>query len=84
MADSKRPELSKYPLTRLSPMRRQRQLQPDKNAPEQTDSAYISFSVQMRADLRGHNLTLTEIAKLVGVNWQYLDRAEKEQYETPE
>lgn len=34
----------------------------------------------MRDDLKGHNLTITEIAKLVGENWQYLDDAEKEQY----
>ena len=32
-------------------------------------------------DLRGQNLTLTEISKLVGENWQYLDQAEKELYE---
>lgn len=38
----------------------------------------------MRGDLEGHNLTLTEIAKLLGENWQYLDHTEKEQYGTSE
>ena len=36
---------------------------------------------EMREDLKGQNLTLTEIAKLVGENWQYLNRTEKESYE---
>lgn len=36
----------------------------------------------MREDLKGQNLSFTEIAKLVGENWQSLDRSEKEPYET--
>jgi len=36
----------------------------------------------MRDDLRGRNLTFTEIAKLVGENWQSLSPAEKETYES--
>ena len=36
----------------------------------------------MREDLKGRNLTFTEIAKLVGENWQNLTRAEKEPFET--
>ena len=36
----------------------------------------------MREDLKGHNLTFTEIAKLVGENWQSLPPAEKEAYES--
>lgn len=35
----------------------------------------------MREDLKGQNLTFTEIAKLVGENWQNLGRAEKEPFE---
>jgi hypothetical protein len=35
----------------------------------------------MREDLKNHNLTFTEIAKLVGENWQSLPAAEKEAYE---
>jgi hypothetical protein len=35
----------------------------------------------MRDDLKGQNLTFTEIAKLVGENWQGLTQTEKEPYE---
>ena len=36
---------------------------------------------EMREDLKGQNLTFTEIAKLVGENWQNLTRDEKEPFE---
>ena len=36
----------------------------------------------MREDLKGRNLTFTEIAKLVGENWQNLSPLEKEPYES--
>lgn len=36
----------------------------------------------MREDLEGPNLTLTEIAKLIGENWQSLPPKEKEAYES--
>lgn len=36
----------------------------------------------MRDDLKGRNLTFTEIAKLVGENWQNLSPEEKEPFET--
>jgi HMG (high mobility group) box len=36
----------------------------------------------MREDLKGKNLSFTEIAKLVGENWQNLSANEKEPYET--
>ncbi|KAH8675751.1 hypothetical protein BX600DRAFT_507961 [Xylariales sp. PMI_506] len=55
---------------------------PDENAPERPPSAYVLFSNKMREDLKGQNLSFTEIAKLVGENWQSLDRAEKDPYET--
>lgn len=35
----------------------------------------------MRDDLKGQNLTFTEIAKLVGENWQSLTQVEKEPFE---
>ncbi|KAI5923366.1 hypothetical protein F4810DRAFT_710793 [Camillea tinctor] len=54
---------------------------PDDNAPERPPSAYVLFSNKMREDLKGQNLTFTEIAKLVGENWQNLTRAEKEPFE---
>ena len=36
----------------------------------------------MREELKGRNLSFTEIAKLVGENWQNLNAAEKEPYES--
>lgn len=36
----------------------------------------------MRDDLKGRNLTFTEIAKLVGENWQSLSPTEKEPFES--
>ena len=36
----------------------------------------------MRDELKGRNLTFTEIAKLVGENWQSLSQAEKEPFES--
>ncbi|CAJ2501082.1 Uu.00g039350.m01.CDS01 [Anthostomella pinea] len=53
----------------------------DENGPERPPSAYVLFSNKMREDLKGQNLTFTEIAKLVGENWQNLNRAEKEPFE---
>ncbi|KAK3953218.1 hypothetical protein QBC32DRAFT_123153 [Pseudoneurospora amorphoporcata] len=54
----------------------------DENAPERPPSAYVLFSNKMREDLKGRNLSFTEIAKLVGENWQNLTPAEKEPYES--
>lgn len=39
-------------------------------------------SQEMREDLKDQNLSFTEIAKLVGENWQNLTREEKAPYET--
>lgn len=39
------------------------------------------LTIEMREDLKSQNLTFTEIAKLVGENWQNLAPAEKEAYE---
>ncbi|KAH7417287.1 hypothetical protein BKA64DRAFT_295948 [Cadophora sp. MPI-SDFR-AT-0126] len=54
---------------------------PDENAPERPPSAYVIFSNKMREDLKGRNLSFTEIAKLVGENWQNLSPGEKDPYE---
>jgi len=54
---------------------------PDENVPERPPSAYVIFSNKMREDLKGRNLSFTEIAKLVGENWQNLAPEEKEPYE---
>ncbi|OAA43233.1 high-mobility group 20A [Metarhizium rileyi] len=55
---------------------------PDENSPERPPSAYVLFSNKMREDLKSQNLTFTEIAKLVGENWQSLQPAEKDIYES--
>ncbi|KAK4196380.1 hypothetical protein QBC40DRAFT_9736 [Triangularia verruculosa] len=54
----------------------------DENAPERPPSAYVLFSNKMREDLKGRNLSFTEIAKLVGENWQNLSASEKEPFES--
>ena len=53
----------------------------DENAPERPPSAYVIFSNKMREDLKGRNLSFTEIAKLVGENWQNLLPQDKDPYE---
>ena len=40
------------------------------------------MGAEMREELKGRNLTFTEIAKLVGENWQSLSQVEKEPYES--
>jgi len=42
----------------------------------------LKWAVEMREELKGRNLTFTEIAKLVGENWQSLSQAEKEPFES--
>lgn len=44
--------------------------------------AGLTILVEMREDLKGRNLSFTEIAKLVGENWQILSASEKEPYES--
>ena len=55
---------------------------PDENAPARAPSAYVIFSNKIRDDVRGQNMSFTDIAKLVGDRWQKLAPAEKEPYET--
>ncbi|KAI9671580.1 MAG: hypothetical protein M1817_003632 [Caeruleum heppii] len=55
---------------------------PDEDAPERPPSAYVIFSNKTREDLKGQSLSFTEIAKLVGENWQVLSPVEKEPYES--
>ncbi|KAH6704351.1 hypothetical protein BKA61DRAFT_636108 [Leptodontidium sp. MPI-SDFR-AT-0119] len=54
---------------------------PGENAPERPPSAYVIFSNKMREELKGRNLSFTEIAKLVGENWRNLSPAEKEPFD---
>jgi hypothetical protein len=50
------------------------------------DGAHVELELiintEMRVDLKGRHLSFTEIAKLVGENWQSLPPNEKEPYET--
>lgn len=41
----------------------------------------LTLVAEMREDLKGRSLSFTEIAKLVGENWQNLTPTEKERYE---
>nr|XP_036580622.1 HMG box protein [Colletotrichum truncatum]KAF6788617.1 HMG box protein [Colletotrichum truncatum] len=78
--DQPRPETKDGPV--VTKRKYRRHPKPDENAPERPPSAYVLFSNKMRDELKGRNLTFTEIAKLVGEHWQNLSPAEKEPYET--
>lgn len=54
---------------------------PDENAPVRAPSAYVVFSNKIREDVRGQNMSFTDIAKLVGDKWQKLSPEEKEPFE---
>ncbi|KFY99118.1 hypothetical protein V500_01451, partial [Pseudogymnoascus sp. VKM F-4518 (FW-2643)] len=52
----------------------------DQNAPATPRSAYVIFANKMREDPKVRSLSFTDIAKLVGKNWQNLTTSEKEPY----
>ncbi|KAK6529872.1 hypothetical protein TWF281_009028 [Arthrobotrys megalospora] len=54
---------------------------PDENAPEKPPSAYVMFANNVREELKGQNLSFTEIARLVGERWKVLPPEQKEEYE---
>lgn len=66
-----------------SPLKRKyrRHPKPDKHAPIKPPSAYIMFSNDARTQLKGHNMTFVEIAKIVGDQWKNLGINQKQQYE---
>ncbi|KKY29011.1 putative hmg box protein [Phaeomoniella chlamydospora] len=55
---------------------------PDENAPERPPSAYVLFSNAIREEIKGQDMSFTNIAKLVGQRWQSLTAAEREPYES--
>lgn len=55
---------------------------PDRNAPDRPPSAYVIFSNKIREEVRGENLSFTDIAKLVGDRWQNLTSNAKEPFES--
>ncbi|KAI7867007.1 hypothetical protein BDF14DRAFT_1807486 [Spinellus fusiger] len=59
----------------------QRHAKPDRNSPVKPASAYVMFSNRVRDELRSHNMSFTELAKLVGDRWKNLNQKEKENYE---
>ncbi|TKA79100.1 hypothetical protein B0A49_01823 [Cryomyces minteri] len=59
-----------------------RHSKPDEHAPERPASAYVIFSNQMRENLKGQDLSFTEIAKFVGERWQVLSQEQREPYDT--
>ncbi|KAK7177478.1 High mobility group protein B3 [Paraphaeosphaeria sporulosa] len=54
---------------------------PDEHAPERPPSAYVIFSNQVRASLKGQRLSFTEIAQLVGERWRNLPAEAREAYQ---
>ncbi|KAL7268498.1 hypothetical protein RUND412_008876 [Rhizina undulata] len=54
---------------------------PDEHAPEKPPSAYVMFANRVRDELKGQNLSFTDIAKLVGEKWKVLNPEHKESYE---
>ncbi|KAI9834871.1 MAG: hypothetical protein M1819_002779 [Sarea resinae] len=54
---------------------------PDENAPERPPSAYVIFSNSIREELKGEELSFTDIAKRVGERWQVLTPEEREPFE---
>lgn len=55
---------------------------PDEHAPEKPPSAYVIFSNKVREEVKGENLSFTEIARLAGERWQKLDPAQKDLFES--
>lgn len=62
--------------------RYRRHPKPDEHAPEKPPSAYVLFSNKIREEVKGDNLSFTEIARLVGERWQKLSASEKEMFES--
>ncbi|KAF2665969.1 hypothetical protein BT63DRAFT_45295 [Microthyrium microscopicum] len=60
------------PVTTGTKRKYRRHPKPDTNAPERPPSAYVIFSNQIREELKGQELSFTEIAKVVGERWQVL------------
>lgn len=55
---------------------------PDEHAPEKPPSAYVLFSNKVREEVKGDNMSFTDIARLVGERWQKLDPSQKDIFES--
>lgn len=74
-----RPDVNKQGTTGKRKYRRHPK--PDENAPGKPPSAYVMFANRVRDELKGQNLSFTDIAKLVGERWKVLDPEDKEEFE---
>jgi len=81
-SEAPRPDVRETSTVVITKRKYRRHPKHDENAPERPPSAYVLFSNKMREELKGRNLTFTEIAKLVGENWQNLSQHEKEPFES--
>lgn len=61
--------------------RYRRHAKADKNAPTRPPSAYVMFSSDVRAEVKEHNLSFSELARVTGERWKTLPNYEKERYE---
>lgn len=55
---------------------------PDPNAPKRPKTAYVNFADHLRTDPAIANLSFVEIAREVGRQWQLMDPALKQKWET--
>ncbi|KAF2759323.1 hypothetical protein EJ05DRAFT_527525 [Pseudovirgaria hyperparasitica] len=81
MRSVKRGEASSNAAATSTKRKYRRHPKADEHAPERPPSAYVIFSNQMREELKGQELTFTEIAKVVGERWQVLSPDAREGYE---
>ncbi|KAF2844320.1 hypothetical protein T440DRAFT_484272 [Plenodomus tracheiphilus IPT5] len=58
----------------------QRHPKPDKHVPQQSTSAYLRFSNQIRQSLKEQNLSFAESAKVISDSWQALPTGEYDRY----
>ncbi|KAI9320638.1 hypothetical protein BX666DRAFT_1909821 [Dichotomocladium elegans] len=81
-SDSSMDDTSTFSCLPPPPKRRyRRHPRPDRNAPVKPTSAYVMFSNDIRAQLKGQNLTFAQLARATGERWKALDDTERQRYE---
>ncbi|KAI9260218.1 hypothetical protein BY458DRAFT_516532 [Sporodiniella umbellata] len=68
-------------VNRLWKRKYHRHPKPDPEAPIKPPSAYVMFSNDTRAELKQHNRSFTDLAKIIGNRWKSITTAEKDTYE---
>jgi hypothetical protein len=66
---------------RLWKRKYQRHARPDASSPLKPPSAYIMFSNDVRSELKQHNRSFTDLAKIIGDRWKNISTEEKDTYE---